>query len=98
MPFYDIQCSHCDGIFEKMLSVTALHKSTLCPYCEEMTTAVPTLNAARVGMKILDSWRPASKAQMLAGAGVAGPGTSSRAVRSSVLHNCKGVNCSICDT
>lgn len=98
MPFYDIECSHCAGIFEKMLTVTSLHKPTQCPYCKQQTAAAPTLNAARVGMKIVDSWRPSSKAEMLAGAGVAGPGTSTRPVRSSVLHNCKGHNCSICDT
>jgi putative FmdB family regulatory protein len=98
MPFYDIGCSHCDGIFEKMLLVSDLHKPTQCPYCKQQTAAAPTLNAARVGMKIVDSWRPKNKAEVLAGAGVAGPGTSTRAVRSSVLHNCKGHDCSICET
>jgi hypothetical protein len=37
-------------------------------------------------------------AQQLAGSGVTGPGTHALAGRSSVLHNCKGYNCSICDT
>jgi putative FmdB family regulatory protein len=98
MPFYDIECSHCEGIFEKMLSVTSLHKPTECPYCKQQTAAAPTLNAARVGMQVIDRWRPRSNAEVLAGAGVSGPGTSKRAIRSSVLHNCKGHDCSICET
>lgn len=98
MPFYDIECSHCAGIFEKMLTVTSLHKPTECPYCKKDTAAAPTLNAARVGMKVVDSWRPRNNAEVLAGRGVSGPGTSVRPVRSSVLHNCKGHSCSICET
>lgn len=97
MPLYDIHCSECEGIFERMLPVAALHTATTCPYCKQQTLAKPALNAARVGLQIVDAWKPRSGAEQLAGRGVGGEGTSTRRIRNSVLHNCKGQNCSICE-
>lgn len=97
MPLYDIHCDQCEGIFEKMLAVSALHCDTTCPYCKQLTAARPALNAARVGLQVVDSWKPRTGAEQLAGRGVGGQGTSTRRIRNSVLHNCKGHSCSICD-
>lgn len=97
MPLYDIHCSRCEGIFEKILAVAALHGETTCPYCKQQTVAKPALNAARVGLQVVDTWQPRTNAERLAGNGVGGEGTSTRRIRNSVLHNCKGYSCSICD-
>lgn len=97
MPLYDIRCSRCEAIFERMLPVSALGAPTACPYCQQQTAAKPALNAARVGLQVVDSWKPRTNAERLAGKGVAGQGTSTRRIRNSVLHNCKGHSCSICD-
>lgn len=97
MPLYDIHCSACEGIFERMLPVSALHAPTTCPYCKEQTAAKPALNAARVALQVVDTWKPRTNAERLAGNGVAGQGTSTRRIRNSVLHNCKGHSCSICE-
>ncbi|MBC7499794.1 MAG: zinc ribbon domain-containing protein [Herminiimonas sp.] len=97
MPLYDLHCTQCEGIFEKLLPVTGLHAATTCPYCKQQTNATPALNAARVGLRITESWKPRTNAERLAGNGVAGQGTSTRKIRNSVLHNCKGHSCSICD-
>ena len=97
MPLYDITCTHCEGIFEKLMSVSALHQATTCPYCSKETMAAPAVSG-RVGLRMIDSWKPSSKAEQLAGASAGGPGTQAGAGRSSVLHNCKGFNCSMCGT
>lgn len=96
MPIYDIICEHCEGIFEKILPVAALHQPTTCKYCNSSTTATPAKSAARVSLRRVDTWRPASRSEQLAGAGVAGPGMQAGGGRDSVLHNCKGFNCSMC--
>lgn len=98
MPFYDIHCSHCGGTFEKMLKVGELHADLACPYCREQTPARPAVSGGSVRLRRVDAWKPQSLAQQLAGAGITGPGTHAGSARSSVLHNCKGYNCSICDT
>ncbi|MFT5588365.1 MAG: putative FmdB family regulatory protein [Bradyrhizobium sp.] len=97
MPFYDIHCSECEGIFERMLKVSDLHTEVECPYCKQQTTARPALNASRVSLQVTDTWKPRTGAERLAGNGVAGQGTSTRRIRNSVLHNCKGHSCSICE-
>lgn len=98
MPLYDITCSHCEGTFETLISVSMLHRSTACPYCKQQTTAKPAISGGRIGLRSIDTWKPRSKAEQLAGAGADGPGTQAGAGRSSVLHNCKGFNCSMCGT
>jgi putative FmdB family regulatory protein len=98
MPMYDITCSHCEGIFEKLMSVSALHHATTCPYCHAETMAAPAVSGARVSLRMVNTWKPRSKAEQLAGAGADGPGAHAGASRSSVLHNCKGFNCSMCGT
>lgn len=98
MPLYDITCAHCEGIFEKILPVGALHAQTDCPYCGKGTAAVPALNGSHIGLRVLETWRPRTRAEQLAGEQAGGPGTHAGAGRSSVLHNCKGFNCSICGT
>jgi putative FmdB family regulatory protein len=98
MPLYDIRCSHCDGIFEKLLPVRALHSATDCPYCRQPTDAAPLLTGGHVALKVTQRWKPRNGAEQLAGMGAGGPGAHAGAGRSSVLHNCKGFNCSICDS
>lgn len=96
MPMYDIVCDYCNGIFERILGVGELHRATSCPYCNQDTIARPALSGSRVALQVVNSWRPRNRAEQLAGNGVAGPGMQTGAGRSSVLHNCKGFNCSIC--
>lgn len=98
MPLYDITCHHCEGTFEKLLSVSALHQNIQCPYCSQETAASPLMTGGRVGLRMIDTWKPRNKAEQLAGAGADGPGMQAGASRSSVLHNCKGFNCSMCGT
>ncbi|PUA17139.1 FmdB family zinc ribbon protein [Glaciimonas sp. PCH181] len=98
MPLYDIRCSHCDGIFEKLLRLHALHTDITCPYCVQETAAAPLLGASHVAVKVNQRWKPRNGAEQLAGMGAGGPGAHTGSARSSVLHNCKGFNCSMCDT
>ncbi|MDY7545313.1 zinc ribbon domain-containing protein [Glaciimonas sp. CA11.2] len=98
MPLYDIRCIHCDGIFEKLLRLQALGNDIGCPYCQQQTNATPLLSGGHVALKTTHSWKPRNGAEQLAGMGAGGPGAHAGAARSSVLHNCKGFNCSVCDT
>jgi len=98
MPLYDIRCSHCEGIFEKLLAMQALHGQVACPYCAQQTIAAPMLTGTRVAVQVRQQWRARTGAEQLAGPGAAGPGAHAGAGRSSVLHNCKGHSCSICAT
>jgi len=98
MPLYDIRCSHCDGIFEKLLPMQALENPVACPYCAAETAATPLFTGGHVKLRVAERWQPRNGAEQLAGRGATGPGTQARAGRSSVLHNCKGHSCSICDT
>ena len=97
MPLYDIRCSHCDGIFERRLAVASLHTDIDCSYCKNLTNAVPEITSSRVAMSSVEKWKPRSLAEQLAGNGITGPGTKKNALRSSVLHNCKGIQCSVCE-
>jgi putative FmdB family regulatory protein len=97
MPLYDIRCGQCDGIFEVLLAVRALHGEIVCPYCQEQTMAAPLLTGGHA-LKVTERWKPRNGAEQLAGQGAGGPGAHAGGARSSVLHNCKGFNCSICDT
>lgn len=95
MPLYDIRCQHCAGIFETRLAIAALSTAICCKYCQQDTPAKPMLTA-QVQLKNNSKWQPQSKAEQLAGQGISGPGSAKGAARSSVLHNCKGMNCSVC--
>ncbi len=97
MPLYDIRCTECDSIFEKRLSVSSLHTDIDCPYCAQTIKAVPEITSSRVAMSSVERWKPSSLVEQLAGNGITGPGTKKNAMRSSVLHNCKGVQCSVCE-
>ncbi|MDY7579186.1 zinc ribbon domain-containing protein [Herbaspirillum sp. RTI4] len=97
MPIYDIRCSHCDGIFEKLLSIKALDGDIACTYCQQPTPAKPMLTGGHA-LKSTQRWTPRNGAEQLAGMGAGGPGAHAGSARSSVLHNCKGFNCSVCDT
>jgi hypothetical protein len=54
------------------------------------------ITARNVQVSVTEQWRPRSQVEQLTGAGVTGPGTRAGAGRSSVLHVCKGGNCSLC--
>jgi hypothetical protein len=47
-------------------------------------------------LSITERWQPRNRAEQLTGAGAAGPGVRAKSGRSSVLHVCKGGNCSLC--
>ncbi|TCM68629.1 putative FmdB family regulatory protein [Acinetobacter calcoaceticus] len=96
MPLYDFQCVHCQGIFEQRLAMAQIGEAQLeCQYCKQTILAKPLLTG-RAQIQSKTKWRPQSSAEQLAGPLVTGPGTHKNAARNSVLHNCKGVNCSVC--
>ncbi|MFW1752824.1 FmdB family zinc ribbon protein [Acinetobacter wanghuae] len=97
MPLYDFRCEHCEGIFEQRVPIARISTDTIeCHYCQQQTLAKPMITGhQQINMKT--KWRPGSGAEQLAGPLVEGPGTSKNSARSSVLHNCRGVNCSLCD-
>ncbi|MCU0867979.1 MAG: zinc ribbon domain-containing protein [Burkholderiales bacterium] len=97
MPLHDFQCPHCEGIFETMLSAAKLYSEIACRYCALPMTAAPMLTG-RPMLRRVDAWRPTSQQETLTGAPVTGPGTNPGASRSSVLHVCRGMNCSLCGT
>ncbi len=95
MPLYDIRCTHCEGIFEKQMPFAALNSLIKCHYCHQQTEANPMISG-RVRIQINEKWRPKNAAEQLAGPATGGPGTSAKASRSTILHVCKGFQCSIC--
>ncbi|MBC8751830.1 MULTISPECIES: FmdB family zinc ribbon protein [Paraburkholderia] len=96
MPLYDMRCPSCGGIFEKLLAVSMRDNVLDCPYCEQCVVPETMITARNVQLNITERWRPQSQAEQLTGAGVKGPGTRAEAGRASVLHVCKGGNCSLC--
>jgi putative FmdB family regulatory protein len=52
MPLYDIRCSHCEGIFERLIPLQALHGQTCCPYCKQETAASPMPTGGHVGLQV----------------------------------------------
>lgn len=96
MPLYDFRCQHCEGIFEQRVAIARIITDEIeCPYCYEFTLAKPMITG-RHQIQMKNKWKPQSKAEQLAGPLVTGPGTDKNASKSSVLHNCKGMNCSVC--
>ena len=96
MPLYDFRCQHCEGIFEHRVAIAHINSNTInCQYCSKPTLAKPMMTG-RNKIHIKTRWRAQSSAEQLAGPLVAGPGTQSNSPKSSVLHNCKGINCSVC--
>ena len=70
--------------------------NTFSQYCKQQTLAKPMITGhQQINMKT--KWRPNSGAEQLAGPLVGGPGTQKNSARNSVLHNCRGVNCSLCE-
>lgn len=96
MPLYDLRCPACDGIFEKLLSVHARAQALECPYCAQTIQPDAMITGRNLSVKVTQSWVPRNRAEQLTGAGAGGPGTRAGAARSSVLHVCKGGNCSLC--
>jgi len=96
MPLYDIRCDQCEGIFERQLPIAALHSMIECSYCQQQTLAAP-LMTARVQINVTEKWRPKNAAEQLAGRDAGGPGTSAKSGRSTILHVCKGFQCSVCN-
>jgi len=96
MPLYDLRCPACEGIFEKLLSVSAREAPLPCPYCATQVHAEAMLTGRNLTLNVKQRWTPGNRAEQLTGAAAAGPGTRAGAGRSSVLHVCKGGNCSLC--
>lgn len=95
MPLYDIRCNHCEGIFEKQLPISELQSLIECNYCKQQTAASPMMTGS-VKITVTEKWRPKSGAEQLAGPATGGPGTSAKSSRSTILHVCKGFQCSVC--
>lgn len=96
MPLYDFRCQHCDGIFECRVAISDIATAQLrCVYCQQLILAKPLITGHQI-LKKRSKWKAGSAAEQLAGPLVTGPGTDQRSGRNSVLHNCKGVNCSVC--
>ncbi|CAJ0717537.1 hypothetical protein LMG6871_02157 [Ralstonia edaphis] len=97
MPLYDIRCTACDGIFERLIPAAKLLAPTPCPYCDEDTPAAPMPTGGRVALKSVSRWQPSSLHEQLAGKPITGPGSAGGSGRrNSVLHVCGGKHCSIC--
>lgn len=97
MPLYDFRCPHCDGIFEQRVGIAHISTEQIpCVYCNQRMSAKPMITG-RQKIQMKTKWRPNSTAEQLAGPLVVGPGTHKNSSRNSVLHNCRGVNCSICE-
>jgi putative FmdB family regulatory protein len=96
MPLYDMRCPACEGIFEKLLAVSQREQAVECPYCEQSVAPQTMITARNLKVNVSETWRPRNQAEQLTGAGAGGPGTRTGAKRSSVLHVCKGGNCSLC--
>ncbi len=96
MPFYDLRCPACQGIFEKLLSVSAREAPLPCPYCAAVIQPEAMLTGRNLTLSVKQRWVPSNRAEQLTGAPTVGPGMRAGASRSSVLHVCKGGNCSLC--
>lgn len=97
MALYDFRCEHCDGIFEQARAIQDRNADTQCPYCHKITSVTPMMTGGHT-LAVKNKWRPSSKIEELTGQRAGGPGTNPKAKRTSVLHACKGYNCSICKT
>ena len=98
MPLYDLRCTECEGIFEMMRPIAERGHDTVCPYCKQDVAVEPMMTGGRVRVKLAHRWQPSSKVEELTGQRAGGPGTNPNASRTSVLHTCRGFNCSICKT
>lgn len=98
MPLYDLRCTQCEGIFELIRPVEERNAEAVCPYCKQEVAVEPMITGGRVKVKFARKWEPTSKVEELTGQRAGGPGTNPNAKRTSVLHTCKGYNCSICAT
>ncbi|ENX59107.1 MULTISPECIES: FmdB family zinc ribbon protein [Acinetobacter] len=97
MPLYDFRCECCEGIFEQSVPMASIARdNTSCPYCQKSMLLKPMITGHQK-ISVKNKWRPSSSAEQLAGPLVEGPGTSKKSARTSVLHNCRGVNCSLCE-
>jgi len=96
MPLYDMRCPACEGIFEKLLALSKLGQPVECPYCEQSVEPETMITGRNLQLSITERWQPRNRAEQLTGAGAAGPGVRAKSGRSSVLHVCKGGNCSLC--
>lgn len=96
MPLYDFSCPHCHGIFEQRVAIVEIRVAQIrCQYCQQSLLATPMITG-NTQIFSRSKWRPQSTAEQLAGPLVTGPGTEKNAARNSVLHHCKGMNCSVC--
>ena len=97
MPLYDFRCEHCEGIFEQRVPIARIATDTIeCHYCQTHILAKPMITGHQK-IAVKSKWRPSSGAEQLAGPLVGRPVTQKNSSRSSVLHNCRGVNCSLCE-
>lgn len=94
MPIYDYECGHCHGRISLMRSVAQRHESVRCTQCHQGELHF-RITAPRTLISKSSPFRAFTPQQQLAGASVTGPGMRQN-VKSSVLHQCIGPNCSVC--
>ena len=94
MPLYEYRCEHCSDVVAMLRPVAQRNDLAECKACQ---TGRLHLQISAPGSVIVKGgpFRAATPQQQLAGPQVTGPGTQ-RSTRSSVLHQCKGPNCSVC--
>ncbi len=94
MPLYEDQCEHCSRVVTMLRPMAQRNDLAECIACQKGQLH---LQISAPGTVIIKGgpFRAATPQQQLAGPKVTGPGTH-RKVRNSVLHQCKGPNCSVC--
>jgi hypothetical protein len=97
MPLYDIRCSHCEGIFERLIPLQALHGQTAVPIASQETAASPMPTGGHVGLQVKHRWQPRNGAEQLAGRGRPA-GDACRRRPQQRAAQLQGHSCSICAT
>lgn len=94
MPIYDYECGHCHGTVSMLRTVAHRHDPATCTKCHQGLLRF-RISAPRTVITKSSAFRATTPQQQLAGPSVTGPGLRSK-VKSSVLHQCVGPNCSVC--
>lgn len=94
MPLYDYRCTNCHQPAAMLRSMAERNDPAVCTSCGEESLQLQ-ISAPRSVIIKDGPFRAATPQQQLAGQSVTGPGTR-RNVKSSVLHQCIGPNCSVC--
>ncbi|HSH30958.1 MAG TPA: zinc ribbon domain-containing protein [Thiohalobacter sp.] len=94
MPLYAYQCEHCSHVVEMLRPMAQRNELAECIACKKGQLHLQ-ISAPRSVIIKGGPFRAATPQQQLAGPKATGPGTHQN-IRNSVLHQCKGPNCSVC--